>query len=81
MKKSLVNTIWAVGGIALVLFCLSACTRELDIQQAYDFSLEVMPVQNSIAKGETAEMRCSLKRAGRFANTQSITSSLMARVA
>ncbi len=70
MKKFLVNTIWAVGGVALALFCLSACTRELDVQQAYDFSLEVMPVQNSIAKGETAEIRCSLKRAGRFANTQ-----------
>ena len=70
MKKFLVNTIWAVGGVALVLFCLSACTRELDVQQAYDFSLEVMPVQNSIAKGETAEIRCSLKRSGRFANTQ-----------
>ena len=70
MKKFLVNTIWAVGGIALALFCLSACTRELDVQQAYDFSLEVMPVQNSIAKGETAEIRCSLKRSGRFANTR-----------
>lgn len=70
MKKILVNTIWAVGGIALALFCLSACTRELDVQQAYDFSLEVMPVQNSIAKGETAEIRCSLKRAGRFADTR-----------
>ena len=70
MKKFLVNTIWTVGGIALALFCLSACTRELDVQQAYDISLEVMPVQNSIAKGETAEIRCSLKRAGRFANTQ-----------
>lgn len=70
MKKFLVNTIWAVGGVALALFCLSACTRELDVQQAYDFSLEVMPVQNSIAKGETAEIRCSLKRSGRFANTQ-----------
>ena len=70
MKKFLVNTIWAVGGIALALFCLSACTRELDVQQAYEFSLEVMPVQNSIAKGETAEIRCSLKRSGRFANTQ-----------
>ncbi len=31
MKKILVNTIWAVGGIALALFCLSACTRELDV--------------------------------------------------
>ena len=70
MKKFLVNTIWAVGGVALALFCLSACTRELDVQQAYDFSLEVMPVQNSIAKGETAEIRCSLKRSGHFTNTR-----------
>lgn len=59
-----------MGGIALVLFCLSACTRELDVQRVYDFSVEVMPVQNSIARGETAEIRCNLKRAGRFANTQ-----------
>ena len=70
MKKFLVNTIWAVGGVALALFCLSACTRELDVQQAYDFSLEVMLVQNSIDKGETAEIRCSFKRSGRFANTR-----------
>lgn len=70
MKKFLVNTIWAVGGIAVALFCLSDCTRELDVRQAYDFSLEVMPVQDSIAKGETAEIRCSLKRSGRLDNTQ-----------
>ena len=51
MKKFLVNTIWAVGGIALALFCLSACTRGLDVQRGYDSPIEVMPVQNSIAKG------------------------------
>ena len=64
MKELLVNTIWAVGGVAFALFCLSACTRELAVQQAYDFSLEVMPVQNSIAKRETAEIRCLLKTEG-----------------
>ena len=70
MKKFLVNTIWAVGGIALALFCLSACTRELDVQQAYDFSLEVMPVQKEIVRGQTAEIRCTLKREGNFADTR-----------
>ena len=69
MKKFLVNTIWAVGGIALALFCLSACNRDLDVRQSYPFFVEAMPVQKSIAKGETAEIRCSLKREGYFTGT------------
>ena len=70
MKQKILNTLWVMGVLALAGFCLSACNRDLDVRQSYPFSLEVMPVQNSIAKGETAEIRCSLKRAGRFANTQ-----------
>ena len=61
------NTLWAVGLLAVVSLCLPACDRELEIQQAYDFTLETMPVQKDIRRGETAEIRCSLKRAGRFA--------------
>ena len=70
MKQKILNTLWVMGVLALAGFCLSACNRDLDVRQSYPFSLEVMPVQNSIAKGETAEIRCSLKRSGRFANTQ-----------
>lgn len=70
MKKFLVNTIWAVGGVALALFCLSACTRELDVQQSYPFSVEAMPVQKDIVKGQTVEIRCTLKRGGDFADTR-----------
>ena len=83
MKKFLVNTIWAVGGVALALFCLSACTRELDVQQAYDFSLEVMPVQNSIAKGKRLKYAVVSKElvALPIRNTRSVTSSRMVRVA
>ena len=61
------NTLWAVGLFAVVSFCLPACDRELEVQQAYDFMLETMPVQKDIRRGETAEIRCSLKRVGRFA--------------
>ena len=67
MKRKLVNTRWAVGLLAVVNLCLSACDRALAVQQAYDFTLETMPVQKDLRRGETAEIRCSLKRAGRFA--------------
>lgn len=67
MKKKLVNMLWAVGLLTVVSLCLPACDRKLEVQQAYDFTLETMPVQKDLRRGETAEMRCSLKRAGRFA--------------
>lgn len=44
----------------------TACNDELEIQQGYDFTVETMPVQTKIAKGETAEIRCTLNRSGRF---------------
>lgn len=56
-----------MGLLAVVSFCLPACDRELEVQQSYDFTLETMPVQKDIRRGETVEIRCSLKRAGRFA--------------
>ena len=64
------NALWAVGLLALVSLCLPACDRELEVQQAYDFTLETMPVQKDIRRGETAEIRCSLKRSGRFAGAR-----------
>ena len=66
MKKKILNTIGVMGVLALAGFCLSACDHELDIQQAYPFTVETMPVQKHIAKGQTAEIRCTLKRQGRF---------------
>ena len=70
MKRKLVNTLWAVGLLAVMSFCLPACDRELEVRQAYDFTLETMPVQKDLRRGETAEIRCSLKRAGRFAGAR-----------
>lgn len=64
MKKKIINTIWVMGVLALAGFCLSACNHELDIQQAYPFTVETMPVQKHIVKGQTAEIRCTLKRQG-----------------
>ena len=72
MKKKIINTIWVMGVLALAGFCLSACDHELNIQQAYSFTVETMPVQKHIVKGQTAEIRCTLKREGNFADTHYI---------
>ena len=52
MKKILALAVWIA---ALGLLCAS-CDNGLDIQQAYTFSLETMPVQKRISVGETAEI-------------------------
>lgn len=59
-----------MGVLALAVFCLSACDRELDVEQSYPFTVETMPVQKDIVKGQTAEIRCTLKRGGDFADTR-----------
>ena len=62
--KKILNTIWVMGVLSLAVFCLSACDRDLDVQQSYPFTVETMPVQKDIIKGQTAEIRCTLKRGG-----------------
>lgn len=64
------SSIWVVGVLALAVFCLSACDRELDVQQSYPFTVKTMPVQKDIVKGQTAEIRCTLKREGNFTDTR-----------
>ena len=59
-----------MGVLALAGFCLSACNHELDIQTAYPFKLETMPIPGRITKGQTVEIRCMLVRQGRFADTR-----------
>ena len=70
MKKKILNMIWVMGVLSLAVFCLSACNRDLDVQQSYEFTIEAMPVQKDIVKGQTAEIRCTLKRKGNFADTR-----------
>ena len=48
------------------LLCCVACDNEVDIRQAYPFPVETLPVQTRITRGETAEIRCELQRAGRY---------------
>jgi putative conjugative transposon protein traQ len=61
MKRNLVNTLWAMGLLTIVSLCLPACNRALEVQQAYDFTLETMLLQKGRHGEEVAEIRYSLK--------------------
>ena len=70
MKRNILGAIWVMEVLSFAGFCLSSCTPELDVQQAYDFSLQTLPVQKDIIKGAVAEIRCSLKAEGDFKDTR-----------
>ena len=52
--------------IVAALVLVTACNDNLDIQQAYPFSIETLPVPKRLKVGETAEIRCRLVRGGYF---------------
>ena len=52
--------------LSMTAFLFTACNDDMDVQQAYPFTVETMPVPTRIVKGETVEIRCELKREGRF---------------
>ena len=50
-------------GVLLLLF---SCNSALDVQQSYEFDIEVMPLPKEIKQNETIEIRCSLTEEGNF---------------
>ena len=58
------------GAMMTALFGFTSCEDELDVQQAYPFTVETMPVPKRIVKGETAEIRCEIMREGYFSDTR-----------
>lgn len=51
------------------IFALTSCSEDLDVQQSYPFTVEVMPHTDKIKAGETVEMRFTIKPEGNYANT------------
>ena len=52
-----------------ILFSLTSCSDDLDVQQSYPFTVEVMPYGNKITQGQTVELRFKIKPEGNYANT------------
>lgn len=68
-KRGLVGMM-AILFLGLAACLLSACNDEMDVQQSYPFKVETLPVPTRIVKGETVEIRCELKREGRFSDAR-----------
>ena len=56
--------------IVAALVLVAACNDGLDIQTKYPFIVETMPVPKKLKVNETAEIRCELKREGRFSDAR-----------
>ena len=55
--------------VIAALCSLASCSDDLDVQQAYPFTVDVMPFADKIAAGETIELRFEIKPEGNYANT------------
>ena len=58
---------WAT--LFALVFALASCSDDLDVQQSYPFTVEVMPYGDKIKQGETIELRFEIKPEGNYANT------------
>lgn len=55
--------------VCAIAVSLTSCSDDLDVQQCYPFTVEVMPYGDKIAKGQTIELRFEIKPEGNYANT------------
>ena len=55
--------------VGLLAFGFASCDDELDVMQAYPFTVETLPVPKKLKVGETAEIRCQLVRGGDYQPT------------
>jgi len=58
---------WAI--LFILVFTLSSCSDDLDVQQSYPFTVEVMPYGDKIKQGQTVELRFEIKPEGNYTNT------------
>ena len=68
---SLRHNIGAMALVAAIIFAigLSSCDDDLDVQQSYPFTVEVMPFTEKIVKGQTVELRFEIQPEGNYTNT------------
>lgn len=64
--KKVIYQLLAGCYIVVALVLVAACNDKLDIETKYPFTVETMPVPKKLKVNETAEIRCELKREGRW---------------
>ena len=72
MTKSNKKSFGLIAILTLVVAAvcsLTSCSDDLDVQQSYPFTVEVMPFADKITQGQTVELRFEIKPEGNYANT------------
>ena len=72
MKKSNNKSFGVIAILTLVVAAvcsLTSCSDDLDVQQSYPFTVEVMPFVDKIKQGQTVELRFEIIPEGNYANT------------
>lgn len=58
---------WAI--LFALVFSLTSCDDNLDVQQSYPFTVDVMPYPDKITNGETVELRMTIVPEGNYSST------------
>ena len=72
MKKSNKKSFGLIAFLSLVIAAvcsLASCSDDLDVQQSYPFTVDVMPYADKITQGQTVELRFEIKPEGNYTNT------------
>ena len=72
MKKSNKKSFGLIAFLSLVIAAvcsLTSCSDDLDVQQSYPFTVDVMPFADKITQGQTVELRFEIKPEGNYTNT------------
>ena len=72
MTKSNKKSFGVIAILTLVIAAvcsLTSCSDDLDVQQSYPFTVEVMPFVDKITQGQTVELRFEIVPEGNYANT------------
>lgn len=72
MKKSNKKSFGLIAFLSLIIAAvcsLTSCSDDLDVQQSYPFTVEVMPYADKITQGQTVELRFEIKPEGNYTNT------------
>ena len=59
-----------MGGLAVIMLLVFACSNDVDIHKVYAFDLATMPVQKKIVQGEVAEIRAQIVKEGSYEDTR-----------
>ncbi len=72
MTKSNKKSFGVIAILTLVIAAvcgLTSCSDDLDVQQSYPFTVEIMPFANKIKQGQTVELRFEIVPEGNYTNT------------